>query len=58
MNPGRDEQFIQFGVDDLPRVIAQDEMNLVRGGVELPEQPLEVDGTARAGRGEDKLHYR
>ncbi len=55
MNADRDEQLANFLLNDLLRVAAEDEMDLVRRRVELGEEALEVNRAARTGGGDDEL---
>src|SRR6186713_3178792 len=52
----RHSQLVHFLGSDLFRVAAQDQMDLVRGGIDLVEQTLQVDRSAGAGGGDDELH--
>jgi hypothetical protein len=56
MDPVRDEQFAEFLRDDLLAMGAEDEMDLVHGGIDLIEQTLQINGAAGSGSGEDEFH--
>ena len=56
MDPVRDEQFAEFLDNDLLAMGAEDEMDLVRGGIDLVEQTLEINCAAGSGSGEDEFH--
>jgi hypothetical protein len=56
MDPVRDEQFAEFLDNDLLAMGAEDEMDLVRSGIDLIEQTLEINGAAGAGSGDDEFH--
>ena len=49
-------EIIQLLLRDLLCMRAHDEMNLVRGAIDLLEQTLKIDGSARARRGNYEFH--
>ena len=49
-------QIIQLLRCDLLRMGAHDEMNLVRGAIDLLEQTLKIDRPTRARRGDYEFH--
>ena len=52
----RNFEIIQLLRRDLLRMSTHDEMNLVRGAIDLLEQALKVDRSTRAGRGDYEFH--
>ena len=52
----RHDELVDFLRSDLFRVVAHDEVNFVRGAIDLGEQALQIDRAAGAGRRDDKFH--
>ena len=49
-------EIIQLLLRDLLCMRAHDEMNLVRGAIDLPKQSLQINRSTGAGRGNHKFH--